>query len=136
MGLKLMMPKDLPTVLNIELLSFPIGAWNKRDFLVKLDNAKCTSMVCVSNGVVVGYVVFKQDKGSLEVLNFATHPDHRRKGVASLMMRELMQKNFDSLRMKVPDENLISHLFLKSVGFKATMVDGNFYLFEYNKNEI
>lgn len=125
-----MIRRDMPEVLDIERLSFEY-AWSEDDFLHCLRQRNCIGMVAEHNERIVGFMVYELHKTKLHVLNFAVHPDYRRRDVGNQMIQKLDQKlSWDRrsrIVVEVRETNLPAQLFFRALGFRATVVLRNFY---------
>lgn len=125
--LRWMIRRDLPTVLEIESRSFEFPLVEE-DFFKILRQRNCIGMVAEIDEQVVGYMIYELHSTRLNLLNFAVHPDYRRRGVGSEMMRKLVGKISASFGRRnritadVWDANTAMHLFLRHCGFVATQV--------------
>ena len=86
-----MIRRDMPEVLDIENRSFEF-AWTEEDFIRCLRQRNCIGMVAEHDERVVGFMIYELHKNRLHILNFAVHPDFRRRGVARGMVRKLIGK--------------------------------------------
>ena len=129
--------RDLPECVDIERASFP-DPWSQEQFIESLRHRNCIGMVVEGDMPIVGFVIYTLSKDRLIVANFAVHPDHRRRGVGSLMIQELKRKVIehvgsdgescrDFLEIHVCEDNEPMHAFLKSQSFDAQRVDREFY---------
>lgn len=125
-----MIRRDLLTVLEIERLSFEFP-WTEDDYLSYLRQASCVAMVAEIGERVVGVMVYELQKVRLLVTNFAVHPDFRRQGVGSAMVRKLesklSQQRRNEIVLDVRESNLGAQLFFKSQGFYCNEVLRGFY---------
>lgn len=120
-----MSPSHFNEVLSIEndCFEFP---WHQEDFLMMLGRKRIIANVILDgNDKVVGYYLVKNRRDHVEILNFAIRKDKQRQGYGTLLMEALMKKK--PLKLYVSEANLAAHLFLKSCGFKATMVERRYY---------
>lgn len=122
--------RDAPTVMAIEEASFEFP-WSESDLTRVLRQRNCIGLVAEENDSVVGYVIYELHKNRLHVLNFAVHPDHRKKGVGRAMVDNLKGKLSHDRRnrilLEVRETNLDAQLFWKRMGFMATNVLRGFY---------
>ena len=125
-----MIRKDMPMVLETENKSFEWPC-SEEEFIRCLRQRNCIGMVAEINDTVVAYMIYELHKNRLHVLSFAVHPDHRRKGVASAMAKNLIGKltpdRRNRITLEVRETNLDAQLFWKAMGFKATQVLKGFY---------
>ena len=125
-----MIRKDTPAFLRIESASFDYP-WCEEDLLSELTQRNVIAQVAELDEQVVGYIVYELFKTKLEILNFAVHPDYRRQGIGTALMRKMAGKLTTGRRSRIVfhvwDHNLDAHLFLRACGFRATgIVDGFF----------
>lgn len=82
-----MIPDDLDEALTIERESFSTP-WSRELFKRELNMPQGRSFVAVdSSGQIVGYLCYWIVADEVHILNLATHPNHRRKGIASLLLK-------------------------------------------------
>lgn len=109
--------RDLPEVLEIERRSFEF-AWDIEDLLRCIRQRNCIGMVAERDHRIVGFMVY-------------THPDHRREGIGSTMVRRLVdrlsQQRRKEIVLEVRESNLGAQLFFRSQGFRAFCVSREFY---------
>ena len=128
-----MIRRDMPQVMNIENASFDFP-WNDDDFIRCLRQRNFIGMV-VENpknlDEILGFMVYELHKNRLHILNFAVHPEYRRKRIGSDMVNKLKGKlswqRRNRILTEVRENNLVGQLFFKSQDFKATSVLRNFY---------
>jgi len=125
-----MIRRDMPEVLDIENRSFEF-AWTEEDFIRCLRQRNCIGMVAEHDERVVGFMIYELHKNRLHILNFAVHPEFRRRGVARGMIRKLIGKLSPQRRnrilLEIRETNLAAQLFFREVGFRAISVLREFY---------
>lgn len=125
-----MVRRDFAEVLAIEQACFEFP-WKEEDFLHCLRQRNCIGMVAEYEGRVVGFMIYEVPKNRIHLLNLAIEPEFQRQGIASQMIRKLIGKlanqNRSRIVMEVRETNLAALVFLRSLGFRATMVLKNFY---------
>jgi len=125
-----MIRRDMPEVLDIENRSFEF-AWTEEDFIRCLRQRNCIGMVAEHDERVVGFMIYELHKNRLHILNFAVHPDFRRRGVARGMIRKLIGKLSPQRRnrilLEIRETNLAAQLFFRAAGFRAISVLRDFY---------
>lgn len=123
--------RDMPEILAIESECFGYDMWTEDDFIQCLKQRNCIGMVAEHNERIVGYMVYELLKGSLHILNFAVHPNYRRRGIGSQLVEKLVaklsQQRRTSLFLEVRETNLDAQLFFSRCGFWATDVLPGFY---------
>jgi ribosomal-protein-alanine N-acetyltransferase len=125
-----MIRRDMPEVLYIEDRSFEFS-WSEEDFIRCLRQRNCIGMIAEHNERVVGFMIYELHRNRLHVLNFAVHPDFRRRGVGTQMVRKLISKLSPQRRsrimLEVRETNLDAQLFFRELGFRAVSLLRDFY---------
>lgn len=130
--------KDLPQIIAIENEAFEDG-WTEEDFKRALKSRNSVGMVAEDiekKGSVLGYIVYERHRNKYEIINLAVEKRLRGMGIGSGLVRRVISKlepwKRSSVELVVGDENLEAHLFLKSIGFQASVAGSNTYKFEYS----
>lgn len=84
-------PADLPAVLAIERRSQP-DPWSEGMFLAELDNLCARLTLCLADEEIVGFLCSWLVGGELSILNLATAPAWRRRGVAALLLQDCLDR--------------------------------------------
>src|SRR5437870_251103 len=125
-----MIRRDMPEVLHIETQCFEF-AWTEEDFLRCLRQRNCIGMVAELGEKVVGFMIYELHKNKLHILNFAVHPQWRRRGVGAQMVAKLISKLSSHRRtritLEVRETNLPAQLFFSRQEFRAVRVLRGFY---------
>ncbi len=125
-----MIRRDMPEVLEIETGSFEFP-WSEEDFIRCLRQRNCIGMVAEYDERVVGFMIYELHKNQLHILNFAVHPDFRRRGIGESMVQKLIGKLSHQRRnrilLEVRETNLSAQLFFRRAGFRAVSVLRDFY---------
>lgn len=80
----------------------------------------------------VGYTIYDQSEGVLDIVNLVVHQDYRRRGIASLLLEKLATRSrWHHMETCVRETNLSAQLFFKSKGFLATGVRRRYFQDEY-----
>ena len=125
-----MIRADMWQVMEIENSSFEFP-WTEEDFVRCLRRRNCIGMVAECDDRIAGMMIYELQKSRLDVLNFAVHPDCRRRGVGRAMANKLIGK-LSALRrsrivLEVREGNLPAQLFFRQCGFRATEILYDFY---------
>ncbi len=125
-----MIRRDMPEVLAIEAASFEFP-WLEDDFIRCLRQRNCIGMVAEHDDRVVGFMIYELNKNRIQVLNFATAPEMRRRGVGTQMVHKLVGKLSAQRRtrilLEVRETNLAAQLFFRDSGFRAISVLRDYY---------
>lgn len=120
-----MIRRDMTEVLQIEDASHDYP-WSEEDFLRALRQRNCIGMVAELGDKVVGFMIYELHKSKLHILNFAVHPNLRRRAVGTQMVKKLIGKlsshRRNAITLEVRERHLDLQLFFRQVGFKATRV--------------
>jgi [ribosomal protein S18]-alanine N-acetyltransferase len=114
----------------IERTSFRFP-WSSGFFLQELQVACARSILGEIDGQIVGYVLFWLLPGAIDIHNIAVHVDHRRRGIARLLLGKVVAeaRNQASLRvmLEVRRSNLPAQKLYQSLGFLTTGVRKGYY---------
>jgi ribosomal-protein-alanine N-acetyltransferase len=131
-----MVRKDLSAVLEIEERSFDYP-WDESVFIDHLRRRNCIGMVVVNRDQVtgheqvVGYMLYELQPKTLEIINFAVHPDERHQDHGRRMIEKLKNKLCPTKRIRlsiaVRETNLDAQLFFKAMGFRAVSILRDYY---------
>jgi [ribosomal protein S18]-alanine N-acetyltransferase len=120
-----MIRRDMPEVLSIEHASFEFP-WCEEEFLRVLRQRNCIGMVAEHGERIVGFMIYELHRHKIHVLDFACHPDFRRRGVGRQMIAKLVGKlsgqRRNRISLYVRETNLSAQLFYRILGFRATEV--------------
>jgi len=136
---------DMSEVLDIEESSFE-HPWPEDEFARCLRERNCVGMVAEHDEKVVGFMIYELHKTRLRLLDFAVHPDFRRREIGKQMITQLIGKLSPQRRTRITlvvcERNLSAQLFFRSLGFRAVSVvygfyeeiDADAYFMEYRLN--
>ncbi len=117
-----MIRRDMPEVLAIEHASFEYP-WCEEEFLRILRQRNCIGMVAELGDRIVGFMIYDLHRNKIHVLDFATHPELRRRGVGRQMVGKLAGKLSSQRRNRIAlfvrETNLPAQFFFRIVGFRA-----------------
>lgn len=128
-----MQPRDLPEVMEIERLSFS-NPWHETTFQGELQNAPISFPVVaerVSDGRVLGYIIYWKIRDDVQINNIAIHPDARRLGVGEALLRHALDHvraegaSFVSLEVRVT--NAAARRLYEKLGFEVFGVRKDYY---------
>ena len=125
-----MIRRDMTEVLDIESACFEFP-WTEEDFIRCLRQRNCIGMVAEHEERILGFMIYELHKSRLHVLNFAVHPEFRRRGVGATMLQKLTtklsQQRRNRILLEVRETNLNAQLFFRQAGFRAISVLRDFY---------
>jgi len=82
----------------------------------------------LAGGEMMGYMVWRSTfTDEFEILSLATHPKHRRKGIARALVHEFCSGHKGDVFLEVRESNLGAIAFYESVGFRKTGVRHAYY---------
>lgn len=84
-----MVPEDLPGVLDIERACF-VAPWTRGMFEDTLGSPVARSFVVEGSGRILGYIVFYFAVSEMHIMNIATHPELKRRGIAQAVMSAVL----------------------------------------------
>ncbi len=118
---------DLPALVEIERLAFPVPNWTSETFL----KYQCT--VAEIGGKVAGFLVSRQifaGDGSTpperEILNLAVAPQFRRSGIAMALLKSELRCHADFF-LEVRESNSVARSLYQALGFHEIARRTNYY---------
>lgn len=123
---------DLDAVAALERLSFPVP-WKREYFEVEIGAPHRYNRVAIGpKGDLAGYVFCAFAAGELHVNKIAVADRHRRQGVASLLMDEVLgfavRSRVEEIYLEVRVSNRPARAFYTALGFRETGRRGQYYL--------
>jgi ribosomal-protein-alanine N-acetyltransferase len=116
-----MQEKDIPEILKIERISFSTP-WTEVSFLNEIQNPYAILKVALSVEVIIGYICAHHILDECHILNLAVHPDFRRRGIAKLLLKELMNESMEKgskfYYLEVRISNIGAQQFYERFGFR------------------
>lgn len=86
------MSQDIPCVLEVEQASF-VTPWTESMFRSQLRfRDRAVNLVLEVEGRIVGYAATWITASEIHLLSIAIHPDHRRKGLGSLLLSAVFER--------------------------------------------
>jgi len=126
-----MREQDIPEVVRIERSSFSTP-WSETSFFNEIHKSRSMTRVAVLNEAVVGYICMDYVLDECHILNLATHPNHRRTGIAKALVEEILselrQKTCRFLYLEVRVSNDSAKAFYQGLGFGIIGVRKNYYV--------
>jgi ribosomal-protein-alanine N-acetyltransferase len=118
-----MRPEDLDEVLVIERASFSMP-WSRGAFLYEMQqNRVARCWVMREEGRVVAYLCLWEIADELHVTNIAVHPGARRRGLARMLLRGILDdsrgRGFRAVGLEVRPSNQHALALYDSLGFRV-----------------
>jgi [ribosomal protein S18]-alanine N-acetyltransferase len=82
---------DLPQVISIERRAFPTP-WSLAMFVLELSKPGGVCLAAVRDGRIVAYCICSRYDIVWHLMNIAVDPDHRREGLATALLNELVHR--------------------------------------------
>lgn len=121
---------DLDQVLDIEQGSYGIP-WSRSMFIEEMSNKIGRQLVFRLEKDIVGYVCYWNVVDECHLLNIAVHPKHRRKRIASAMLRILeaasLGQGLKRILLDVGRRNHAARALYKRFGFHTVGFRKNYY---------
>ena len=122
MPIRPMTEADLPNVLALQnTLGFQ--KWNEKQFLSELRASYALCLVDEEAGTFAGYAIFHLMGSDSELLTIAVDPKFQRKGIASTLLHEgldkLNQEKGDHCFLEVREGNTAARKLYEKHGFQA-----------------
>ena len=118
------------SVAALEAICFA-DPWSESSVGSELKNPLSLWLIALEGGSVVGYVGSQTVMGESDMMNVAVHPDHRRRGIAKVLIGALIQalKDRESccLTLEVRASNAPAIALYDSLGFAEAGRRKNYY---------
>jgi len=117
-----MTEKDIENILEIEKRSF-VAPWTRGMFKEAIFSPISTNFVMEGDGHLLGYIMLYSVADEAHILNLATHPDQRRKGNASRLIRYTLDycagRGVSDFFLEVRESNHAAKDLYGKYGFKV-----------------
>jgi len=121
---------DLPSVCTLENAAQP-SPWSRNQFAHELALPHGRLTVAELAGTVVGYLCAWEVAGELEIQNVVTGVEFRRRGVAAVLLEELLEysrrRAVERLLLEVRSGNLAAIALYRRYGFTESGVRRGYY---------
>jgi len=130
MNIQIMSDCHVSQIADLEKLCFS-APWSQQSIALELNNELSLWLVAVDGDRVAGYVGSQSVQGESDMMNVAVHPDYRRRGIAELLIRELIrilaQKGNHCLTLEVRVSNGPATALYEKMGFEQVGLRRNYY---------
>ncbi|MDX2493349.1 MAG: ribosomal protein S18-alanine N-acetyltransferase [Desulfuromusa sp.] len=121
---------DLDAVVQIEQDCYP-HPWSLQQFFQELENPVASILICEIEDKIVGYICYWLIVGEMQILNVATAPQVRRKGVAAQLLEQAFKRcvsaNLLSAWLEVRAANQAAITLYQRHGFKQSGIRKSYY---------
>lgn len=128
-GIRWMIQRDLTRVIEIDSAAYT-PPWTEEVFREWLNKRNVIPMVGECGGNIRGFMIYELRRTDINVVKFAVDPRQNNIVTASTMIDTLKGKlsaqRRTAISIMVPEKYLASSLFLKSHGFRASLVRGHY----------
>ena len=129
---------DLPTIMQIEKLCFPHGAWKDENILYEIKENPVAHFWVIELSLddkndyrVVGFCDYWETFDSATICQIAVHPYLQRKQLGTAMMDEIFNdcyaKKIQTLTLEVRVGNVPAINFYKKYGFEIEVTKPHYY---------
>lgn len=105
--------------------------WSVNSIASELDNRLSLWLVALEDDKVIGYVGSQTVLGETDMMNIATHPDYRKRGIATALITGLMEaleaSGSHSLMLEVRASNEPAVSVYRKLGFEEVGRRKNYY---------
>lgn len=122
---------DLEQILEIEKQS-NLHPWSLKTFEGEINNKNSMNLaLCGENGEVISYVFSWLYDQELEIQNIATHPSHRRRGYAKILLENALKtacrKGAVKALLEVRASNIEAIELYRQFGFEVRFIRKKYY---------
>jgi ribosomal-protein-alanine N-acetyltransferase len=115
--------QDVPPVIQLDQISFSLP-WPERSFRFELtDNPASRCWVAEEDGQLIGMIVAWLLVDEIHIATIATHPDYRRRGIASKLLAHTLLHAMDegarSSFLEVRESNLAAQEMYRKFGYEV-----------------
>ncbi len=125
-----MAEKDIPNIMKIERMSFSTP-WSENAFLNEIYKPYALTKVALLKDNLVGYICANLIVNEGHILNLATHPEFRRQGIGTRLMKEVLKELKDKgckfVYLEVRVSSFGARKFYEKLGFKVVGIRRDYY---------
>ncbi len=125
--------KDLPFVLEIEIMSYP-NPWHLSSFKGEIENNPISNpyvIVFKPLNKIIGYVIYWHIRNEVQISNIAISPDYRQMGVGEGALKkvlvEIRHKGVEFVFLEVRPSNLVARCLYEKMGFAMLGLRRGYY---------
>ena len=117
-------------IMEIERSSYRFP-WSQGFFLQEIQVPCARSILAEVDEKIIGYVLFWLLPGTIDIHNLATHVNYRRRGVARLLLSQVLgharEQSVSRVTLEVRKSNLPAQKLYESIGFLISSVRKGYY---------
>ena len=121
---------DLKEVMEIENQSFR-HPWKRAFFLYDMNRPHAFCLVAKEKNRLVGYLIAWKIEDQFHLANIAVHPDQRRKGIGSQLLKTIFEIGKEikckNIFLEVRESNISAQDFYRKFGFANTLTQKQYY---------
>ena len=121
---------DLKEVIEIETISFR-HPWKRAFFLYDMNRPHAFCLVAKEKNQLVGYLIAWKIEDQFHLANIAVHPDQRRKGIGSQLLKTILEIGKEvkckNIFLEVRESNISAQDFYRKFGFAHTLTQKQYY---------
>lgn len=121
--------KDIDVIYDLECQLFGASAWPKET--LKKDMELFYFDVLEENDEIVGYCSLSVLYENADILNIGVHPNHRRKGYGTMLMKHMLdmasREKVENITLEVRVSNQPAIALYESLGFKKAAKRRQYY---------
>lgn len=125
-----MVPDDLVRIAELEKMCFD-EPWPADKLMLFCGEGGFGVVAVQEENIPLAYVTVQTAPGEAMIVNVATHPDFRRRGAASLLMREVLrlakEQKRQTVSLEVRASNTAAQHLYQKLGFSVAGVRRGFY---------
>ena len=129
-NIRIVAEPDLDAILRIEEGCYPLP-WSFQQFVQELENPVASLLVCEVENEIVGYICYWLIADEMQILNLATAPQFRRKGVAAQLMTRAFSccppEQLSSVWLEVRAANRAAITLYQHYGFNKSGIRKAYY---------
>lgn len=128
MKIEPMTSEDAKELAELDKLCFSVP-WSEKSFREEAGNHLATYFVAREEDKIVGYGGIWNVSGEGQITNIAVHPDMRKKGIASEILKELIKAAVlcEKIFLEVRESNVAAICLYEKHGFEKCGIRKNFY---------